>query len=53
MKHLGPVSAIREVTGGNGAQTAPSLADAKTDFKNAMYRALQEWIYGKVNPAGL
>ena len=52
MKHLGRVSAV-QVINAKAAYRRPGydlgLADAKTDFMNAIWRAWGDYVYQKKN----
>lgn len=53
MKHLGRISVVRDWTLGDAMQNCAGagigLADAKTDLKNAMWRAWLDFILQKKN----
>ena len=53
MRHLRRVSVVKELTTGNAwresAGTDPGLADAKTDFMNAVWRAWSDYVLQKKN----
>ena len=49
MKHLQRVSVAKRLASGSRCrtQTEPGLADAKTDFMNAVYRAWSDFVAQK------
>ncbi|NIA13392.1 MAG: hypothetical protein GWP08_04870 [Nitrospiraceae bacterium] len=57
MKHLQRLSVAKRLTiepsSRCGSETDPGLADAKSDFMNAIYRAWTDYVYQKKNELSL
>ena len=47
MKHIGRVSLDRELFERSVAQGEPGTADAKTDYQNALWRNLWDYVLAK------
>lgn len=53
MKHLANVSAMRDDALRHVVRTEPGFADAKSDLSNAIYQALQDFVYQKKNEVAI